>query len=63
MRVSTALYDLAAVVISWGLRGAQPPPQLFYQPCFSKRIDVASSVLYGIAMMNFLTTIWLLRSL
>ena len=36
-------------------RGAQPPIFL-YQFCF------ASNVSYGIAMMNFLTTIWLLRS-
>ena len=38
-------------------------PEFLYQSCFSKRIDLAFDVLYGIAMMNFLTTIWLLRSL
>ena len=66
---------LPAVVISRGLRGRSPlvkivahlggpaPPKLFYQSCFSKRIDLASTVLYGTAMMNFFTTIWLLRSL
>ena len=38
-------------------------PKFLYQSCFSKRIDLASNVLYGIAKMDFLTTIWLLRSL
>ena len=38
------------------------PPQIFASICFSKRIDLASNVFYGIAMMNFLTTIWQLRS-
>ena len=30
-------------------------PKFLHQPCFSKRIDLACNVLYGIAMMNFLT--------
>ena len=33
------------------------PPEFLHQSCFSKRIDLASNVFYGIAMMNFLTTI------
>ena len=43
--------------------GAQPTPKCLHQSCLSKRIDLASNVLHAIAMMNFLTTIWLLRSL
>ena len=58
-----------AGVISKGLRGAeslllkflfifgaQLPPKFLYQSYFSNG-------LYGIAMMKFLTIIWLLRSL
>jgi len=64
-----------AVVISRGAQGGGAPlvkivvhiggsaPKYWYKSCFSKRIDLASNVLYGIAMMNFLTAIWLLRSL
>ena len=37
--------------------------KFLHQSCFSKRIDLASNVFYGIAKMDFLTTIWLLRSL
>ena len=40
--------------------GGLNPPKFLYQSCFSQRIDLASNVLYGIAMMNFLTTIWLM---
>ena len=43
------------------VRGAQSP-KFLNQFCLSKRIDLASNVLYGIAKMDFLTTIWLLRS-
>ena len=38
-------------------------PKFLYQSRFSKRIDLASDVLYGTAKVDFLTTIWLLRSL
>ena len=61
-------------MISRGLRGRAPhvkifvhfggsAPQILYQSYFSKHIDLTSNGLYGIAIMNFLTTIWLLRSL
>ena len=43
----------------WGIQ----PPKLLYQSCFSKRNDLASNVLHGSGMMNFLTTVWLLRTL
>jgi len=61
-------------VITRGAHGAEPLvkivnhfgglslPEFLHQSCLSKRIDLASNVLYGIDMMNFLTTIWLLRS-
>ena len=39
------------------------PPNFLCQSCFSKCIDFASNVWYGIAMMNFLNATWLLRSL
>ena len=42
--------------------GGSVPPN-FASPCFSKFIDLASNIFYGIAMMNFFTMIWLLRSL
>ena len=62
-------------MISRGLRGAElpllkvlfmpgaQPPKFLNQSCLSKHIDLASDVLYGIAKMDFLTTVWLLRSL
>ena len=40
-----------------------PLLKLVFIFCFSKRIDLASNVLHGIAMMKFLITVWLLRSL
>ena len=42
----------------WGLS----PPKFLYQFCFSKYTNLACNILYGIAMMNFLTAAWLLRS-
>ena len=39
------------------------PLKFSYQSCFLKRIDLASNVFYGIVKIDFLTTIWLLRSL
>ena len=63
-------------VISRGLRGWNPhvkflfvrgkgsaSPEILHQSCFSKFIYLASNVLHGIAMTNFLTATWLLRSL
>ena len=38
-------------------------PTFLYHSSLSKRIDLASDVFYGIAIMNFLTTLWLFRSL
>ena len=33
--------------------GGSVPPNFLHQSCFSKRIGLASNVLYGSAMMNF----------
>ena len=76
MSFLSCLMRLQAVVISRGAQvGRAPfvnivvhfeglsPPKFLHQSCFLKRIDLASNVLYGIAMMNFLTAIWLFRSL
>ena len=37
------------------------PPKFVYHSFYSKRMDFASNVLYGIALINFLTTTWPLR--
>ena len=43
--------------------GVLTPPKFVYLSCFSKCIELAFNVLYGIAMLNILTAIWLLSSL
>ena len=60
----------SGLISRMGFRGAEPllvkllfilggsAPKFLYQSCFSKRIDLASNVLYGIAMMN-LCRCWL----
>ena len=74
MQPMGCLLPLEAGVISRGVAsllkllfilggGAEYPRKCLYQSCFLKCIDLACNVVYSIALMDFLTAIWLLRSL